>query len=62
MSCVHLHLLCAHEVVFIKKNDFYVAYVKIIKFDTKITLFASVHEHKEHGDIHMNIFSIFLIF
>jgi hypothetical protein len=40
MLCVHLHVLGAHEVV-LRKNDFYVAHVKMTKFGTKISLFAT---------------------
>jgi hypothetical protein len=40
MLCVHLHALRAHEVVF-RKITFYVAYLKMTKLDTKISLFVT---------------------
>jgi hypothetical protein len=41
MLCVHLHVLCAH-LVFLRKIDFYVAYVKMKKIATKIILLESL--------------------
>jgi hypothetical protein len=39
--CVHLHIVGAHKVVLRKKLTFYVAYVKMTKFATKISLFTT---------------------
>jgi hypothetical protein len=39
MFCVHVQVLRACKVI-LKKNDFYMAYVKMINFGTKISLFA----------------------
>jgi hypothetical protein len=39
--CVHLHVLRAHKVVFRIKTIFYVAYVKMTKYSTKISHFMT---------------------
>jgi hypothetical protein len=40
MFCVHLHVLRAYEVISMK-NHLFVAYVKMTKFGTKISLFVT---------------------
>jgi hypothetical protein len=73
MLCVYLYVPRVHEVVLRKKTIFYVAYAKMINFNTKISLFATLfgrftaHQffpflmklcvHIEYRDIHANIFS-----
>jgi hypothetical protein len=40
MFCIYIHVLHPHE-VFIEKMNYYMAYVKMTKFDTKISLFTT---------------------
>jgi hypothetical protein len=55
MLCVYIHVLRAQEVVLLKIT-FYVAYVKMTKFGTKISLFATCFLSFLHSPQKMSVF------